>query len=76
MTYEENYWETKNGEKIKICDMEIDHIKNTINYLKKHTDFYDISGGGFDIDSMYYEDNSYLVEKKIKELQYELNKRK
>lgn len=72
--YEKDWWETKDHRKIKICDMETSHIKNTINYLKRHTDFYDVCFG----DNWYgyeYENNSHLVDKKIEELEYELNKR-
>lgn len=74
--YKEGWWETKDYQKIRIEDMETSHIKNTINYLKRHTDFYDEMGGSaWDIDSYWYEDNSHLVDKKIEELEYELNKR-
>ena len=74
--YKQGYWETKDHRKIKIKDMETSHIENTIKYLKKNKDFYD-EGGGYtrDIDSWWYEDNSHLVDKKIEELEYELNKR-
>lgn len=74
--YKQGYWETKDHIKIKICDMETSHIENTINFLKKHKDFYDKDGGcAWDIDSYWYEDKSYLVDKKIEELENELNKR-
>lgn len=74
--YKEDWWETSSHKKIKISDMETSHIKNTINYLKKHHDFYDEGGGyGFDIDSYWYEDNSHLVDKKIEELEFELKRR-
>ena len=74
--YKQGYWETKDHRKIKISDMEISHIENTIKYLKRNPDFYDEGGGdAWDIDSYWYEDNSHLVEKKIQELEYELNKR-
>ena len=76
MNYKEGWWETKDHKKIKISEMETSHIKNTINYLKKHTDFYDMGGGyAWDIDSYWYEDNSELVNKKIEELENELKKR-
>ena len=59
--------------------METSHIENTINFLKKHHDFYDEEYGFYDYDYgefFYdYDDNSYLVNKKIDELEYELNKR-
>lgn len=73
--YKKDWWETKDHKKIKISDMETSHIENTINYLQRHEDFYDEYFGdnwfGYD-----YEDNSHLVDKKIKELQYELDKRR
>ena len=75
--YKENWWETKDHKKIKISDMEISHIENTIRYLQKHPNFYDtFIHDIFDGDVYDYEDNSYLVDKKIEELKYELNKRK
>ena len=78
--YKNGYWETKNHCKVKINDMKTSHIKNTINYLKKHRDFYDeyyILGccNDDDFESFDYEDNSELVEKKINELEEELKKR-
>ena len=69
--YEKDWWETKDHKKIKISDMETSHIKNTIKFLKKHHNFYDEEYGFYD-----YDDNSYLVDKKIEELQYELDIRK
>lgn len=76
MKYIENWWETKSHLLIKIEDMETSHIKNTINYLKRHLDFYDITiGSSFDIDDCGYEDNLHLVYKKIEELENELSKR-
>ena len=70
--YKEGWWETKDHRKIKINDMETSHIKNTIKYLQRHPNFYDICVG----DNWFgyeYEDNSDLVDKKIEELQYELD---
>lgn len=78
--YKQDWWETKDHKKIKICDMETSHIENTIKYLQKHPTFYDEEYGGYDWDGgePYYDyiDNSHLVDKKIEELQYELDKRK
>ena len=73
--YIEGYWEMSNHKKIKISDMETSHIENTIRYLQRHKYFYDelVGDNWFGYD---YEDNSHLVDKKIKELQQELNKRK
>lgn len=79
-TYKKDSWETKDHKKIKISDMETSHIENTINFLKKHHNFYDEKYGFYDYDdgeAFYnYEDNSHLVDKKIEELQYELDRRK
>ena len=78
--YEEGIWETKDHKIIKIKDMETSHIKNTINFLKKRPDFYDeeYSFWDGDTDGMFYdyENNSYLVDKKIEELELELRFRK
>lgn len=73
--YKEGWWETATHIKIKISDMETSHIKNTTSFLQRHSDFYDECFGDYLCDYDYI-DNSHLVEKKIKELQYELNKRR
>jgi hypothetical protein len=78
--YKKGYWETKDHKIIKIKDMETSHIENTINFLKQRPDFYDEEYycWGVDSDDMDYdyEDNSYLVDKKIEELELELRFRK
>ena len=78
--YKQGYWETKDHRLLKIEDMETSHIENTIKFLKKHHNFYDEEYGFYDYDdseAFYnYDDNSYLVNKKIEELQYELDKRR
>lgn len=78
--YKQGYWETKDHRKIKISDMEISHIENTIKFLKRNRNFYDEEYGGMfgpDGDDIFYDyiDNSHLVDKKIEELENELNKR-
>ena len=56
--------------------METSHIKNTISLLQRTRDFYDEGCGDlWDTDTFYYDDNSYLVDIKIKELEEELKKR-
>lgn len=78
--YKKGWWETKDHKKLKIEDMETSHIENTIKYLKNHRNFYDEEFGGYGYDDeepfYYYDNNSHLVEKKIQELEYELNKRR
>lgn len=74
--YKKGKWITKDYQELKIEDMKTTHIINTINYLKRRPDFYDVCCGMLcDIDSFDYEDNSHLVEEKIEELKYELRKR-
>lgn len=79
-SYKKDWWETKDHKEIKISDMETSHIENAIKFLKKRHNFYDEEYGFYDYDdseAFYnYVDNSYLVDKKIKELQYELDKKK
>ena len=68
--------ETKDHHIIKIEDMETSHIKNTISLLQRTRDFYDEGCGDlWNPDTFYYDDNSYLVDIKIKELEEELKKR-
>ena len=75
-----DWWETKDHKEIKISDMETSHIENTIKFLKKHHNFYDEEYEFYDYDdgTFFYDygDNSHLVNKKIEELQYELDKRR
>ena len=74
--YREGYWTTRESKTLRIQDMDISHLQNTIRYLEKHHDFFDQFGGcAWDIDSYWYEDNSHLVDKKIGELQEELAKK-
>lgn len=75
--YKEGWWETKDHRKIRISDMEMSHIENTIKYLQRHDDFYDKAYGVANGPDCYdYEDNSELVYKKIDELKEELDRRK
>lgn len=32
----QKFWETKNGERIKICDMSDSHLKNTIRFIRNY----------------------------------------
>lgn len=79
-SYKKDWWKTNDHKEIKISDMETSHIENAIKFLKKHHNFYDEEYGFYDYDdseAFYnYDDNSYLVNKKIEELQYELDKRR
>lgn len=75
--FKSDYWETMDHQIIQISEMETSHIENTINFLKKHKDFYDEGGMTFwcGEQDFYYNDNSYLVDIKIDELTQELIKR-
>ena len=78
--YEKGMWITKDYKKLKIEAMETSHIINTINYLKRHSDFYDeYYCLGYTCDNDYqeydYEDNSHLLNLKIEELEDELKRR-
>lgn len=74
--YEIGKWETKNHKIIDIKDMETSHICNTIKYLKKNPEFYQVGYyNALDFSDNYYEPNYELVEQKILELQDELNRR-
>ena len=73
--YKKGWWETKDQKRIKISDMKTQHIENTIKFLQEHKNFYDECFG----DNYFgyeYENNLHLVDKKIEELQYELDRRK
>lgn len=75
MPFEEKYWYTKEGVRISIKEMDINHLENTIALLENNPEFYeegcyDACGG----DS-YYDPNYELQEKKLKELKEELEKR-
>ena len=75
-TYIKDKWETKDHKIINISDMTIEHIENTIKFLKKRPDFYDVEyiENGIDIEECFY-DKHYgqkEVAKKIEELELEL----
>jgi hypothetical protein len=74
--YIKGKWETKDHRIINISDMTIEHLENTINFLKKRPDFYDIEyiENGVDVEECFY-DKYYgqkEVAKKIEELELEL----
>ena len=75
-TYIKDKWETKDHKIINISDMTIEHLENTIKFLEKRPDFYDIEyiENGVDIEECFY-DKYYgqkEVAKKIEELELEL----
>lgn len=79
-TYIKDKWETKDHRIINISDMTIEHLENTIKFLKKRPDFYDIEciENGVDIEECFYDkyDGSKNVTNKIKELEMELRLKK
>lgn len=74
--FEKGKWETKDHKVLNIKDMETSHIKNTIKYLMKNPEFYQEGYyNALDFSDNYYEPNYELTDKKILELQEELNRR-
>lgn len=74
--YRKGKWETKDHRIIDISDMTIEHLENTINFLKKRPDFYDVEyiENGVDIEECFCDkyDGQKEVAKKIEELELEL----
>ena len=79
-TYIKDKWETKDHKIINISDMTIEHLENTIKFLKNRPDFYDIEciETGADLDECFYDNyNGFKdVAEKIKELELELRLKK
>jgi hypothetical protein len=76
------YHTTKNGKRILLKDMTIDHLKNTILWIeRKAANGITVrSGGGSTAEDIYYDEETYSGEKALKLLNYysykaELSKR-
>lgn len=74
---------TKDGKKIKLADLELDHLKNIINWIeRKSKEGFTIGyGGGFDNEEFWYEKETLYGERVKQELNYsdykaELERRK
>ncbi len=67
------YHKTKDGTKIKLSDLELSHLKNIIRWIdRKAAEGFTIraGGGGFDVDSMWYDEDIYYGEDVRRELNY------
>jgi hypothetical protein len=70
-----NIWTTADDIEIKVVDMTVSHLKNTINYIKRNMDMFAIGSGGCDVDSMYYDPQYEVAGKWIEVLENELDKK-
>ncbi len=66
------YHKTKDGKKILIKDMELDHLKNTIRCFERMASegITVRSGGGSTAEDMWYEEDVYEGEKALRYLNY------
>ncbi len=67
------YHTTKDGTKIKLSDLELSHLKNILRWIdRKAADGLTImrGGGGFDVDSIWYDEDTYYGEDARRELNY------
>ncbi len=76
------YHITEEGTKIKLVNLELSHLKNIIGFIeKKSAEGLEVcSGGGFDANDIYYDENTYYGEEVKIRLNYydyikELNRR-
>ena len=76
------YHKTKEGRKIKLKDLELDHLKNIIKWIDRKAEEGLLlqDGGGYDASDMWYEEETLYGEDARKELNYysyisELNRR-
>lgn len=77
------YHKTKDGKKIKLSDLETSHLENIIKWIeRKSVDGLTViySGGGFDAEDMWLDEETFFGEKAKKELNFydyvlELNRR-
>ena len=66
------YHRTKNGNKIKLNDLELSHLQNIIKWIdKKATEGLTIRmGGGSTAEDMWYDEDTYYGEAVRKKLNY------
>ena len=77
------YHTTKEGNKIKLEDLELSHLKNIIKWIdRKAAEGVTVrmGGGGVDVDDCWYEEETYYGEDVRRDFNYyhyvaELNKR-
>ncbi len=66
------YHTTKEGNKIKLSDLELYHLKNIIKWIeRKASDGVTFrSGGGTCAEDMWYDEDTYYGEEALKKLNY------
>ena len=76
------YHITREGKKIKLCDLELGHLKNILKWIEKKADegITIRRGGGFTAEDMWYDEEELYGERALEYLNYyqykaELNKR-
>lgn len=77
-----SFWTTKDGKEIKYKDLKTSHLVNILKYIKKKSceGITLMSGGGFDSDEMWYDEETINGEEALQHFDYyglksELNKR-
>lgn len=66
------FHKTKDGKKIKLSDLDTDHLTNIIKWIKrKSEEGLTIGyGGGYDTDDMWYDETTYYGKEAKKKLNY------
>lgn len=66
------YHITKDGTKIKLCDLELSHLENILKWIEKKAaeGFTVRSGGGSTSEDFWYDEETFYGEKVLKELDY------
>ena len=64
---------TKDGTEIKLRDLELSHLKNILRWIDRKADeglTIRRGGGGVDVDSLWYSEDTYYGEDARRELNY------
>ena len=66
------YHKTKDGKKIKLADLETNHLENIIKWIEKKAEegFTISSGGGSTSEDMWYDEETYYGKEAKKQLNY------
>jgi len=77
------FHKTKDGKKVKLCDLETSHLENIIKLIERKSieGFTSRNGGGSCAEDMWYDEDTYYGEDAKKELNFydymsELNRRR